>query len=65
MKLRKAIKCALVEGKGIKRESSTGVWFLPSNTESYFIIMQKDKPLSGKWNPSIRDLLATDWMVTK
>lgn len=65
MKLRPAIKFALLEGKGIYRESNTGIWFLPSNAESYFVIMKKDKPLSGKWNPSIEDLLAKDWQITK
>ena len=62
MKIDKAIRLAMVQGKGIKRDSEPcDIWFLPSNSLACIIIMDSDKPLSQKWNPKADDLMATDW----
>lgn len=62
MELKEAVKVAMKAGKGVRREAM-GVLLLPTNTRECFLIMEGGKLLSGKWNPSLDDILADDWHV--
>ncbi|AYC70872.1 Thoeris anti-defense Tad2 family protein [Lactiplantibacillus plantarum] len=64
MELRKAIRMAQKNGRGIARRSQfpRPIWFIPTNTTEKIIVVGAHG-LSSKWEPSADDLIAKDWIV--
>lgn len=67
MRIDKAIKRAMCEGKGIRRKKgipAKGI-LLPTNTPAGIIMIpfKKTEPILWGWIPTLDDLLAKDWFV--
>ncbi|GKT03425.1 Thoeris anti-defense Tad2 family protein [Furfurilactobacillus entadae] len=67
MKIDKAIKQAMREGKGIRRKTgipARGI-LIPTNTPAGILMVpfKKTEPILWGWIPDVNDLVAKDWFV--
>lgn len=68
MNIRKAVLKAQVKQKGITRISwmPQAITVIPTNTTACFLLVPLDEKekIGRRWNPTVEDILAKDWIVT-
>ena len=67
MNIHEAARLAHEHGTGIYRRDNpfSMLTIIPTNTSACCIVIspKEENPLGQKWNPTLADLLATDWEV--
>lgn len=67
MVISEAIKRAIKKGQGIARKSDgpRPPIFIPTNTDGCVLVLVDHNHIYQRWNPTLDDLSADDWYVTK
>ncbi|MCG0733320.1 hypothetical protein IMAU60055_02450 [Lactiplantibacillus plantarum] len=65
MKISKAIKEAQKNGRGIARHGNEPrpIMLIPTNTTAGIIAVTSKNQAVVRWEPTLNDLIATDWFV--